>query len=198
MRVAGLDIASRLTGWCVGDGTIIPRADAFRFPQFDEDLGRLLDAFDKSLEAMFSTYRPDAVVYEAPILIVNKKKRSAGDDDDGKGYTDKPLTLRKLYSMGAYLEFFCHRRSIECSEVTIQAIKSEVTGNRFADKKDLVAVAKACGLNLPTGPAEKDAADAWGAWLLGMRHYDPKVSREWDARVYRAAMKAHQSKGLFG
>jgi hypothetical protein len=48
----------------------------------------------------------------------------------------------------------------------------------------LVAIAQKCGLQLPPGDPAKDAADAWGAWLLLLRHQHPAASREWDTRIW--------------
>lgn len=178
MNIVGLDIATRLTGWAAGSGDSLPVCDTMRFPYVDADYGRLIDLFDQNLCALVERFKPGAFIYEGPILVVNRK-----DDDEG-GHTDKPMTLRKIYGMGTHLEFFCRRRGIECSEVTLQAIKKMVTGDHNAEKERLVAVALKCGLTLPTGPAAKDAADAWGAWLLGLQHYNPDASRRWDARIW--------------
>jgi hypothetical protein len=198
MNIVGLDIATRLTGWTAGDGRTRPRLDAMRFPFVGDDYGLLIDLFDQNLCVLVETFKPVAVIYEGPILVVNRKKKR-GDQwtteiglghnggpemETGASHTDTPMVLRKIYGMGTHLEFFCRRRGIECSEVTLQAIKKEVTGNHMAPKEDVVAVARKCGLDLPTGPAAKDAADAWGAWLLGLRHYSPEMSRRWDSLIW--------------
>jgi hypothetical protein len=197
VNIVGLDIATRLTGWTAGSGDALPACDVMRFPFVDDDYGRLIDLFDQNLAALVERFKPGAFVYEGPILVVNRKKRRTADggwitvghnggppiEDDG-GHTDRPMVLRKIYGMGTHLEFFCRRRGIECSEVTLQAIKKMVTGDHNADKARLVEVARKCGLTLPTGPAAKDAADSWGAWLLGLQHYNPAASRKWDTRIW--------------
>ena len=196
MILSGFDLATRKSGYCVGDGLTLPACGAFLFEPFgtDEnpDLGGLLDLWDRYLAAHIEAYRPDVAVYEKPILVINRKFKKWGRGDNGApplddaGRTDKPGRLRKIYSMGAHLEFVCFRRGIECSEVTLQSIKREVTGNAQADKDAMVAVAQRVGLKLPATLAEgrEDAADAWGAWLLALRQYQPAISREWDKRIW--------------
>ncbi len=197
MNIVGLDIATRLTGWTAGSGDALPVCDVMRFPFVDDDYGRLIDLFDQNLCALTERFRPGAFIYEGPILVVNRKKRKTDAGwvtaahnggppmvDDGGGHTDTPMVLRKIYGMGTHLEFFCRRRGIECSEVTLQAIKKIVTGDHQAEKDRLVEVALKCGLTLPSGPAKKDAADSWGAWLLGLQHYNPAASRRWDTKIW--------------
>ena len=176
MNIIGLDIATRLTGWTAGDGATRPRLDVMKFPFVDDDYGRLIDLFDRQLCVLVDTFKPGAIIYEGPILVVNRK------DEDG--HTDKPMVLRKIYGMGTHLEFFCRRRGVECSEVTLQAIKREITGNPNSKKPPMVAIARRCGLELPSGPAAEDATDSWGAWLLGLRHYNPEASRRWDKLIW--------------
>lgn len=174
--VSAFDIATRLTGWCSGTGETVPECGAFPFDQVGTDLGALGAAFWSALDMHFARRQPTRVVYEAPILITGK----TGDP----ARTDKLLPLRKIYGMGLLLETYCLQRGVPCNEVTISAVKKEVTGNRHADKDAMVAVAARCGLQLPTGPAAKDAADAWGAWLIGIRHYNRSVSASWDRRIH--------------
>lgn len=175
--ILSYDIASRLTGFCAGTGDDIPVAGALAFPQVGDDLGKLLDMWDRYLVAHFNRFSPTAVIYEMPILVV-------GDGSEGS-HTDKPLTLRKLYSLGAYLEFFCLRRRVECSEVTLQDIKKEVTGNPLAKKEQIATIAERVGIILPEKDAHGrlDASDAWGAWLIGVRHYNRRASERWDRAV---------------
>lgn len=173
----GLDLASRLTGWCAGSGPAVPACDAWEFPPINGDYGLLLTTLEDYLDVVFGRFQPEAVAYEAPILIAR-----------GRGahrYGDKLSTLRLLYPMGAFVEWYCLRRSVPCFEVTVSEIKKEVTGNAYAPKDDLVAIAEKCGLALPNGPGSMDAADAFGAWLLLLRHYDKARSAEWDRRIWQ-------------
>lgn len=174
--ISAFDIATRLTGWAAGSGIVRPAVGAFEIGPTGDDLGKLLTSFDDYLTVHFDRFQPQAVVYEAPILVVKGRHQS--------GRTDKLLTIRKLYAMGAHLEFFCARRGVPCHEVSLQEIKREVTGKNYAKKDAMVAVARKVGLDLPKGPGIEDAADAWGAWLLGVRHYYPEISHRWDKLIW--------------
>lgn len=170
----GLDLASRSTGWCAGTGVEAPECGAWTIEKCDGDYGYLLEQLDGYLQAAFLRFRPTRVAYEAPILVARGR---------GRQYGDKLSTLRLLYPMGAYVEFACRRAGIEYFEVSVTDIKREVTGNVYAPKDDLVAVARKCGLKLPTRGTD-DAADAWGAWLLLLRATDKTLSGQWDASIW--------------
>lgn len=180
--ILGADLGSRLCGWCAGDGAGVPQVGSWVMPVIGNstegwDYGMLLAALEEAFLGLVTRLPPlDGVVFEAPIHIPKGPSRP---------YGDTLHKMRLLYPMGAFLEYLCGptRCDIPCHEVMVAEIKSEVTGNPYAEKDDLVGVAEACGLNLPSGEARKDAADAWGAWLLGLRHYDPMRSAEWDSRI---------------
>lgn len=180
MTLLGLDLASRLTGFCVGDGSAVPEVGAWEMPRARTDdgydYGRLLAGLEDYLDIPFKRFRIEAVAYEAPILITRR--------GDNRPYVDNLNKLRLLYPLGAFVEWYCFRAGVPCYEVTVQSIKSEVTGNHIAPKGDLVAVAKQCGLRLPDGPGIEDAADAWGAWLLLLRATDKHMSAAWDQRIW--------------
>lgn len=181
----GLDLASRLTGWCVGSGSDIPACGAWEFPAVkgddgSYDYGLLLATLDDYLTASHARFAFGAVAYEAPILVFRRR----GQPDD-VGYNDNLNKLRLLYPLGAFVEFWCLRRGIDCFEVSVQAIKREVGGHRNAEKADLIYVAQKCGLQLPAASAGRDdAADAFGAWLLLLREFEKTRSAEWDRRIY--------------
>lgn len=186
MTALGLDLASRLTGWCVGDGAEAPVCGAWAFPPVrgddgSYDYGLLLATLDDYLTACHARFAFSTVAYEAPILVFRRRGQA---DDGSAGYNDNLTKLRLLYPLGAYVEFWCLRHGVECFEVTVQAIKKELGGHRHAEKADLVYVAQKCGLQLPTGPAAQDAADAFGAWLLLLRSINPARSADWDRRLY--------------
>lgn len=172
----GLDLASRLTGWCCGSGQDVPECGAWPFDPIDGDYGLLLHQLDEYLQVAFQRFQPTHVAYEAPLLIARPNAQ--------RPYADKLSTLRLLYPMGAFVEFSCRRANIPCYEVLVSEIKKEVTGNAYAPKGDLVTIAEKCGLTLPKGPASMDAADAWGAWLLLLRAFDKNLSATWDARIW--------------
>lgn len=165
--IHAFDIATRLTGYCSGTGDKMPEAGVLEFPQVGDDLGKLGSQFSDQLERLFTRLPPTAVIYEAPIKL----------------RTDKLSTLRHIYGMGMVLETVCVKYGVGCFEVDLRDIKREVTGNPSAEKDDMVAVARKVGLRLPPGPAAKDATDAWGAWLLGVRKFNKPASARWDRLV---------------
>lgn len=185
----GLDLASRLTGWCAGDGSSIPDCGAWDMPRARNDdgsysYGRLLCGLEDYLDIAKRRFGVTAVAYEAPILRTARRMRADGVlPDPDQQWGDNLNKLRLLYPLGAFLEWWCDRNGVECAEVTVQAIKSEVTGNHIAPKDDLVAVARHAGLRLPAGDGIDDAADAFGAWLLLLRATDRKLSAQWDAKI---------------
>lgn len=160
----GLDLSSLINGYCVGDGDQIPLANAWFFPDVGGDLGKLIDLLDKAFLALVEEHRITEVVYEAPIL-----KRH-----------DTLLKLRKLYSIGPHIEWRCRQKGIRCQEEDLRTLKKVLTGNHAAEKEDMVAAATRVGLYLPIGHGEKDAADAFAAWLCLLRARDRDLFARWD------------------
>lgn len=176
-RITGLDLATRLCGWCTGAGDDVPACGAWEFSYVADDIGRMLDQLDHALRVHVERYRPTKVIYEAPILRVRRP-------DQEEGFTDDLLKIRKLYNLGGHLEWRCRTWGIGYAEVSIQAIKKELTGDRHADKDAMVEVARLLGIQLPEGEGAKDAADAAGAWLKGVRKWNPEMVARWDAKLY--------------
>lgn len=172
----GWDTATRRTGWCAGSGGAIPQTGAILLQQYENDLGGMLDAFDREVIAVANRFQPTHFIYESPILKP----------------TDHLLTVRKLYALGGVLELRARRLGILICEEPAKALKKELTGKRHAEKGDMVFVARKVGVRLPETKAAgmEDAADAFAAWLIGVRHYAKAHSGAWDRRLYssRGAM----------
>lgn len=174
--ILAFDLATRTTGYCAGTGEVRPEAGNLKFDQTGDSLGQLGIAFWSAAGALFDRFKPTLVVYEAPILVIKGKM--------GAGRTDRLPVVRKLYGMGFLLETMCELRGVPIAEVGLHAIKREVTGQSHADKDAMVAVARRCGLTLPDGVGARDAADAWGAWLIGLRHNNKEASARWDRLIW--------------
>lgn len=174
--VLGLDLATRLTGWCAGDGLSVPTAGAFELPQTGEDIGEMLDLLDLHLAGLFERTRPSVVLFEAPILP------SGGRKGDKGAVMGSALVRRKLMNLSGHVEFMCRRRGIEYFEDSVQGIKKELAGFAGAEKTDMVAAAQKVGVALPgtKSAGQEDAADAFGCWLLALRYADPAASANWD------------------
>ncbi len=63
-------------------------------------------------------------------------------------------------------------------------MKKELAGFGSADKSDMVAAALKVGLQLPPGKAAEDAADGFGAWLVGVRLFCREYAADWDRRLW--------------
>lgn len=163
----GVDTATILTGITAGTGADEPAVGVWEFEHCGEDLGHLLEQFDARLTRLAEQRPPSVILYEAPIL----KK------------FDALLKLRKLYSMGAYLELFGRRMGARVEEVSAKAMKKALTGNHEADKALMVAVCRRLGLRLPTGEGAKDAADSFAAWYVGVRLHAPEHAARWDTAI---------------
>lgn len=103
--------------------------------------------------------------------------------------TDKLAYIRKTYGLGMVLETLCADHKIPCHEIDLRTIKRELTGDSFAPKSAMVKTARRCGITLPGGSYEgrvlaEDAADAFGAFVVGVRHYDKGASAHWDRAIY--------------
>lgn len=175
-----LDLATRLTGYCAGSGADLPEADALRFAQHGEDIGGMLVELDDKVGALLDRFRPTLVVFEAPILP------SGGRRGDGNTVMGSLLTRRKLFNLAGHIEFMCARRGIVCAEEEVRRIKRELAGHTKATKDDMVHAARKCGIKLPETQAAgmEDAADAFGVWLLGLRHQNRDLSARWDRLLY--------------
>lgn len=178
--ILALDLASRKCGWCAGRGDAIPVAGAFVLDQHGDDLGAMLVQLEDNLSALINRFQPTLVCFEAPILPTGGRK------GDGGAVMGSLLTRRKLMSIPAFLEYLCKKRSIPCAEDSVEAIKKELGGSFSASKEDMVSAALKCGVQLPATQAagREDAADAFGCWVLALRHTDKALSTRWDRLLY--------------
>lgn len=169
------DLATQ-TGWCAGSGERTPELGSFRMPETGDDVGAFLSFFNRRVGLLFEDVQPTMVVFEAPLL---PKARI-----DERGHLKQaPTTIsttRKLQGLAGVLEMVCHDRKIECREVHLQTVKKELAGSGQAEKADMMAAAKRCGLE----PANFDEADAFGVWIVAVRHYARQFQGLWDQRLY--------------
>lgn len=176
MIVAGLDLGPNLTGWAVGDGLTVPACDVWEFDRVGENYGGILLQLEDYLDVMFTRWPSlGAVTVETPLLIASGGK---------KRYGDKLSTLRMIYPMSSFVSWYCQRRDVAYSEVSVYDVKREATGKATAEKADIALIAEACGVKLPSGPGRLDASDAWAVWKCGLRKHDRPTSERWDAMIY--------------
>jgi Holliday junction resolvasome RuvABC endonuclease subunit len=174
----GFDLAPRKCGWCAGTGEVVPTAGGFRLPGLDADLGYLMDALKERVEPLLDLYRPTQVIYESPILPAGPRFKASV-----MGSLEQ---RRAQFGQGAFFEWLCRQRSIPCVEASVWDVKQALTGSKGADKDQMVAAALRLGVRLPDLMVEgrEDAADAVGAWLVGVRHYAKQYLPDWDRRVH--------------
>lgn len=168
--VWGIDSATRCTGITAGTGERMPAVGVWEFDHCGDDYGLLLHEFGEKMNELASRLgAPTVVIYEAPIPPRPH---------------DKLMTLRKLYSMGPYLELWCRDRGVICQEEPPRALKKALTGNHLAKKPAMVAMCRQLGVRLPKGPAAEDAADSFAAWYIGVQHHARQHVTKWDQALY--------------
>jgi Holliday junction resolvasome RuvABC endonuclease subunit len=173
--IFALDLATQ-TGWCAGSGEQSPELGSFKMPDTKEEIGPFLDYFFKKMNKLFDEYQPSVVVFEAPFLP------RAKIDEDGhlRQAPTTVATLRKLQGLAGVLEMVCYQRTLDVYEVNLGSVKSAMGGNRGAGKPDIMAAAKRCGMD----PKNYDEADAFGVWIVAMRHHAKQFQQIWDQRLY--------------
>lgn len=191
----GLDLATT-TGWCAGDGSSLPSLGSFTMPKVTHDLGDFADFYfrwlhgkitelqmEADIETQAGTYGARSadrksliIVFEAPIL-----PGARYDPEKNRMVQQTNIaTTRKLQGLAFVTEMVARQRNCLAEECSLSTVKKEVGGGGKADKADMMAVAKKCGLNPPT----HDAADAFGVWILAMRAYARQYQHAWDKKLY--------------
>ena len=164
------------TGWCAGSGEQSPELGSFRMPDTKEEVGPFLDFFMKRFTILLDEIKPSMVIFEAPLL----PKATI----DAAGYLKQaPTTIattRKLQGLAGVTEMVCFQRRLEVREVGGSTVKKELGGTGKAGKPDMMAAAKRCCM----APKTCDEADAFGVWLVGVRHYAKPFQGIWDQRLY--------------
>ncbi len=173
---AGFDIATRLSGWTVGDGEAVPEVGHWSWPDRGDDIGQLLDDFDQDFNALRHRTGFNTVGCEAPFIRFRGRK--------GSQRNDNPVFVFKIGALIGHLRWLCHRLDFPLVMYDPETVKLALAGFRKAEKSDMVAVAKKVGIRLSTGEAKKDEADAFGVWLSIVRERDRKLGERWDRVIY--------------
>lgn len=186
MNMLALDLGTSL-GYCLGAGDKIPRLGSVLLPTTGDDVGLFGVFFWKWLNAMLEQEEIDLVVFEAPMLP------GARIDPKTGNLIKAPTTIqttRKLQGLAVITEVIVKLASddlvaagypeIRCREVFLQTAKKELGGSGKASKLDMMTAAKRCGVN----PRIEDEADAFGVWLVGIRHYRKAFAPMWDKKLW--------------
>ena len=183
-KLLTFDLAT-CTGWCWGTGATLPTVGHIVLPSPSNGArGPMFLAFARFLTGKIGELRADgspvAVGFEQPILPRPFMKL-------GKIVypTNIQVTL-VLQGLAAVAELICEDLGVECGYVDVTAAKKELAGFGGAAKDDMVYVARKVGLTINV----HDEADAFAVFLVGLRHYNPAASREFDRLIYssRGAM----------
>lgn len=194
-----LDLATT-TGWCAGDGSVLPQLGTVRMPDTKEEVGPFLDYFFRWMHAKVTelqqefeiettpgVYGPRSVdrkalicVIEAPLLPKARIDTTPGANGRLIQAPTSIATTRKLQGLAGFAETVCFQRNVLIEEVHLQSVKKALGGSGRADKPDMMAAAERCGLK----PKVHDEADAFGVWICAMRAYARQYQHLWDQRLY--------------
>lgn len=186
--IVGLDLATS-TGFAYGDGSGRPHVAALKMPSTGKDVGTFLVFFRDflfNLVERLSRETRVVVVFEAPILPTARK-------DDPFGAQTNIMTTRKLQGLAGVVEMVVldlkrMGRDVSCFETHLGTIKKELAGHGRAEKGDMVLAARRAGITLSNGKEGEDEADAFGAWLVGLRYHAPQHLALWDRVLGRAGL----------
>jgi hypothetical protein len=196
MHLFALDLATS-TGFCSGSGEKSPELGSVRMPDTGQEVGPFLDFFYRWLHLKLTELMQDIdglevkpgpfgiqpadasglmVIMEAPVL-----PRAKIDDQGTLRQAPTSLaTTRKLQGLAGVCEMVCYQRGVEIREVFVQTVKKELGGSGSSGKPDMMAAARRCGME----PKTFDEADAFGVWLVSVRHYARQFQHTWDQRLY--------------
>jgi hypothetical protein len=153
-----LDLATNC-GWTCGlaedEGF---RSGAEKFPSTGEDIGAFLYAFERWL--MGALDGVERVVFESPIL-----PRSTS-----------LATCRKLYGLAGMAELACHKRRIDCMEVSNATVKAFMGTSKTKAGEAKKAMIRAVELH-GYCPNSHDEADAIAIRLYTLHKFYPSVRR---------------------
>lgn len=186
--IVGWDLAPRKCGWCAGDGSKVPLAGGFRLPGIGSNFGELLEALRVGVETVHDRFEPDVVMIEGAIL-------PSGHGTAVMGSTEQ---RRIQMAQGPFVEWLIldrarrRQRAIICQEADPYEVKYALTGskrpgrNSDEQKAAMVAAAEKIGVSLPAQKVDgrEDAADAVGAWLVGVRYHAKTYLPHWDRLVF--------------
>lgn len=175
--IIGWDTSSDLTGWCAGPADKLPVAGAFPLAPTGTRIGPLGAQFSAEVMKVHRRFPATHWVAEMPLYMPKRDSR---------------LDLLKLYGVFMVLATLADKLDIAFRTVDVSEVKVELTGDRKAEKDDMVRMARKLGIILPDIKARGlyDAADATGVWKCGVRLFARRHLAKWDTALYsnRGAM----------
>jgi Holliday junction resolvasome RuvABC endonuclease subunit len=174
--ILSLDLATQ-TGWCAGSGEELPELGSVKIPDTGEDYGAWALFFEKWLLLLLEEQQPSVVTFESAIL----PKDRFNPETKRMESTTHPVTVKKLNWLSVHVEHACAKLGLECAQTPNSTVKKALTGNGRAQKPDMMAAAKRCGLT----PKNFDEADAFGVWIVSVRAYARQYQHRWDTLLAR-------------
>jgi crossover junction endodeoxyribonuclease RuvC len=163
--ILALDLAGR-TGWAVGNIYVrVPISASVRFGSPGASLGAVFSDCRSTVAALLSTYLPDIVVFEAPMVPGHMGGRT------------NVTTIRQLIGLASVVEEICFSRQIyDVREARVVDIRRHFLGSirhkRVAAKALTIAACRRLGWN----PADDNAADALALWHYQASLFEPKLA----------------------
>lgn len=132
-----------------------PRCGTWRAPKAwaIEDYGQRFAKFHDWLVGMMTTFSPDVLAFESPIL-----PRASMDMQTTEH------TLRTLIGLVSIAELVANLRGVRCLEVNVATAKKALTGSGRAEKSDMLVAATRRGWPV----ADDHQADAAAVALVAM------------------------------
>lgn len=193
--ILGLDVATRC-GFAYGDGSVMPTVGHYQGDRVsDEDLQAYFRSFRNWLVELVTRLKAAAdaagqrlrVIFEAPVFPKPFLKYGRPGSKPQIIQHASVKDRRRLYGLVAIVELVCGDLEVDHYEEPNQALKIALTGRGNAEKDDMVRVARRAGVpisKLPNGDDVHDEADAFAAWLIGVRIYARQHLAQWDAALY--------------
>lgn len=179
--IIGWDLATKLNGWCAGDGSAIPIAGAFLLTRREVPAELGCD-FKSHVLSIHRAYPADFWAVEEPFFTPH----------------DDRWTVQRLMGLWFLLHTLAGSLGIECASVDQGEVKAEWGGfagkikgessaqRRRRHKQLAVEMAERMGIVLPSSEAagKFDAADASGVWKWGLRKSKNPRWQRWDMVVH--------------
>lgn len=125
-------------------------------------------AFRANLMALIAVVKPTVIGFEAPINMM-------GRGSPASEFRTNQSTIEVLYGLKTIVEEVAGTVGLggRCYSENLGDIKKHITGNRYAEKRDVIKAVQLLGVDVGT-PADDNRADAAAGWLLLSSKADPK------------------------
>ena len=136
--ILALDCSTHVGHAYFADVGAKPRLGTWKAPKSwsMEDYGKRFHAFHNWLTDMLTTFNPDVLAFEAPVMV------------RGPNANTTEHILRTLIGLVSVAELIADLRGIRCFEVNVATAKKELSGDGRAKKDDMVIAATRLGYDV--------------------------------------------------